>query len=168
MSLFKRNPTNSGSNKGGGDNQNQEDNKMNLSNIAHSTSVSQQGDPVVFEAALNDLYSSFEKKCREDENLQEEMRKPIREKIEKIEKEILGAKNQISVLTDQELNELNKQITACQEAINNVENDPKKYGVDVNVEPSVKTYFNIGLILLTCIGIFLAIFYISASYSAFF
>ncbi len=166
MGLFKKNTNNSDdiSKK----NKSKNDNVKSISDIAYSTSVSQQGDPIVLMAALKNLYSSFEKKCREDENLQEEMRKPIREKIEKIEKEILGLSNKRDVYTDQEIKDLKEQIKECQEAISNVDSQPKKYGVDTEVDPTVKTYFNIGVILLTCIGIFLSIFYISASYSAFF
>ena len=164
MGLFKKKTNNPGDNL----QKSKNDNTRSISEIAYSTSVSQQGDPVVLIAALKDLYSSFEKKCREDENLQEENRKPIREKIEKIEKEILGLQNKRDVYTDQEIKDIKDQIKACQDAISNVDSDPKKYGVDIDVDPTVKTYFNIGVILLSCIGIFLAIFYISASYSAFF
>ncbi len=168
MALFKKN--NSGNEKKNefSNSKTIEEIKITIKEDGHTLGLSQQGDANVFRAALSDLYTNFQKKCREDENYQEESKKPIRDNIVRLEGEKQGIEKQRDVLKNQELSRIESEINNCENAINEVEGNPKKYGISENVDPTVRTYFTIGCIILAAIGVFLAIFYMSASYSAFF
>tara|TARA_B100000767_G_scaffold266529_1_gene284036 strand:+ start:1283 stop:2512 length:1230 start_codon:yes stop_codon:yes gene_type:complete len=142
--------------------------KISFKDQGHRESKEQEGDPIVFNAALNALYSSYEKQCKADKRLQDKKNEPIRAEISNQEGLKAGCSSKNDVLKNQELTKIENDIQQCNEAINTVSSDPKKYGLDEDIPPIVKTEFTIGCIILSAVGIFLSIFYISASYSAFF
>ena len=142
--------------------------KISFEEKGKKDSKAQEGDPIVFNAALDALYSSYEKQCKADKVLQDKKNEPIRAEISIHEGLKSGYSSKNDVLKNQVLTKTENDIQQCNEAINTVSSDPKKYGLDEDIPPIVKTEFTIGCIILSAIGIFLSIFYISASYSAFF
>ena len=123
------------------------------------------GDPVTFGVGLHNLYNSFENLCRKQLNEQQRLKQPYIEEQEK-ERTELKKRETALVIYDEQNNTIDKNINDFKFQIVDVKHSPEKYGIDVDKRP--KAQFYIGLSLLVPITIYLFVFYISASYSAFF
>ena len=123
------------------------------------------GNAVTFGVGLKNLYNSFENLCRKQLNEQDRLKQPYKEQQEKERTELKKRETALSIYEDQK-NEVVKNIESHKFEMMDVKQNPEKYGIDADKRP--KAQFYIGLLLLLPITIYLFVFYISASYSAFF
>ncbi|REG90486.1 ABC transporter permease [Flavobacterium aquicola] len=129
-----------------------------------AASVKATGKPIVLRACLQNLFSSFEDQCRKQSLEQERLKQPYKEEQEKSRTELKKNETAIAIYEqkDQEFNNLTDTI---QQEIVDVKVNPNKY---IDDGKGQKAQFYVGLILILPITLYLLVFYISASYSAFF
>jgi len=123
------------------------------------------GNHVNLKSELQRIFQNFNVKCREDESLQEKLRQPHVEAKERCRTE----KNRFQTLLnikEKDKEEIQGKINNLEERIERIKQDPKREGIPADPKPKVQFY--IGLFLLLPITLYLMVFYISASYSAFF
>ncbi|WP_191861052.1 ABC transporter permease [Hanstruepera ponticola] len=123
------------------------------------------GDPVTFSVGLKNLYNSFENLCRKQLNEQERLKQPYKEEQEREKTELKKRETAFSICEEQK-SKFEKVIEEKKFHIIDIKQNPDKYGIDIDKRP--KAQFYIGLLILIPITIYLFVFYISASYSAFF
>lgn len=133
------------------------------SGFAASTKAS--GKPIVLQACLQNLFSSFEDQCRRQNAEQEKLKQPYKEEQEKLRTELKKLETGLSIFDEKEI-DVNNKIESVRHDIVDVKNAPEKYGVEADKRPRAQFY--IGLVVLLPITLYLLVFYISASYSAFF
>ncbi len=123
------------------------------------------GNPITFGTGLHELYNSFENLCRKQLNEQQRLKQPYKQEQEKQRTELKKRETALHIYEEQK-SDIEKKVDTLKFEISDVKINPDKYGVDVDKSP--KAQFYIGLALLLPITIYLFVFYISASYSAFF
>ncbi|MCX2681761.1 ABC transporter permease [Galbibacter sp. EGI 63066] len=123
------------------------------------------GKPIVLKACLQNLFNSFEDQCRKQELEQKKLKQPYMEEQEKLRTELKKCETGIGIYEKKEADVL-EEIETTKNDMVEVKNNPEKYGLDVDKQP--KAQFYIGLALLLPITLYLLVFYVSASYSAFF
>ncbi|MCL6218195.1 ABC transporter permease [Zunongwangia pacifica] len=133
------------------------------SGFAASTKAS--GKPIVLQACLQNLFASFEDQCRRQELEQEKLKQPYKEEQERLRTELRKLETGLSIFEEKELQN-NQHIEKLHKDMIDVKHDPEKYGVEADKRP--KAQFYIGLLVLLPITLYLLVFYVSASYSAFF
>lgn len=131
----------------------------------YKSAIEATGSSVVFETCLEDVYEKFLGRCRDDENEQQRLNAPLIAEKEK-QRSILNARETLMAIKEDNLDQINQKILKIENDIANVRNEPEKYGIDATKKP--KAQFFIGIIILLPITLYLLVFYISASYSAFF
>lgn len=144
---------------------NEDETRQTYREAGFSDSKGAKGNVINFRQELERIYQRFLKQCREDESLQEELRKPHQTALEKYQSE----KNNLATLLkikNKDEEDIDGEIKTLRSKIDRIKQNPKSEGVDADRKPKVQFY--IGLILLVPITIYLLVFYISASYSAFF
>jgi hypothetical protein len=131
----------------------------------YGAALKAMGAPLNFRACLENVYTSFEQQCRDQEIQQKKLKQPyIDEKIRK-QSELKNTEAAISIFEEKKQQTI-KKINTIKHEVEDVNHNPQKYGVDSTKRP--KAQFYIGLFLLVPITLYLFVFYISASYSAFF
>lgn len=130
-----------------------------------AASIKASGKPIILKACLQNLYMSFEDQCRKQKLEQEKLKQPYREEQEKNRTELKKSEAAIGIYEKKE-QELNDTIDQIKNEIIEVKRNPDKYGIEDG--KGLKAQFYIGLFLLLPITLYLLVFYISASYSAFF
>jgi len=133
------------------------------SGFAASTKTS--GKPIVLQACLQNLFASFEDQCRRQELEQEKLKQPYKEEQERLRTELRKLETGLSIFEEKDLQN-NQHIEKLHKDMIDVKHDPEKYGVEADKRP--KAQFYIGLLVLLPITLYLLVFYVSASYSAFF
>ncbi|GGB73272.1 hypothetical protein GCM10007424_11460 [Flavobacterium suaedae] len=131
----------------------------------YSASKEAKGEPVTFGVCLRNLYFAFEDLCRKQLNEQKMLKQPYKEEQEKQRTELKKRETAL-VIYEEQKDEVSKNIEEFKFEIINVKQNPEKYDIDISKRP--KAQFYIGLLILLPITIYLFVFYISASYSAFF
>ncbi len=131
----------------------------------YGASTKASGDPVTFGVGLHNLYNSFENLCRKQLNEQKILKQPYGETQEKERTELKKRETALTIYGDQN-KVVEKNINDFKFQMIDVKQNPDNYGIDADKRP--KAQFYIGLFLLIPITIYLFVFYISASYSAFF
>jgi hypothetical protein len=129
-----------------------------------AASVRATGRPIVLRACLQNLFSSFEDQCRKQILEQERLKQPYKEEQEKNKTELRKSETAIAIYEQKE-SEFNSIIDNIQQEIVDVKVNPKKY---IDDGKGQKAQFYVGLTLILPITLYLLVFYISASYSAFF
>lgn len=129
-----------------------------------AASVKATGKPIVLRACLQNLFSSFEDQCRKQILEQERLKQPYKEEQEKNKTELRKSETAIAIYEQKE-SEFNSVIDNIQQEIVDVKVNPQKY---IDDGKGQKAQFYVGLILILPITLYLLVFYISASYSAFF
>lgn len=129
-----------------------------------AASVKATGKPIVLRACLQNLFSSFEDQCRKQILEQERLKQPYKEEQEKSRTELKKSETAIAIYEQKE-QEFNSIIDNIQQEMVDVKVNPKKY---IDDGKGQKAQFYVGLILILPITLYLLVFYISASYSAFF
>lgn len=130
-----------------------------------AASVKATGKPIVLKACLQNLYMSFEDQCRKQKMEQDKLKQPYREEQEKNRTELKKSEAAIGIYEKKE-QDINDNIDQIKNEIIEVKRNPDKYGIEEG--KGLKAQFYIGLILLLPITLYVLVFYISASYSAFF
>ncbi|MBP1221646.1 ABC transporter permease [Flavobacterium sp. 1355] len=130
-----------------------------------AASVKATGKPIVLKACLQNLYMSFEDQCRKQKLEQDKLKQPYREEQEKNRTELKKSEAAIGIFEKKE-QDINDEIDQIKSEIVEVKRNPDKYGIEDG--KGLKAQFYIGLFLLLPITLYLLVFYISASYSAFF
>ncbi|RTY79159.1 ABC transporter permease [Flavobacterium sp. LS1P28] len=130
-----------------------------------AASIKATGKPIVLKACLQNLYMSFEDQCRKQKLEQDRLKQPYREEQEKNRTELKKCEAAIGIYEKKE-QDLNEDINQIKSEIVEVKRNPDKFGIEDG--KGLKAHFYIGLILLLPITLYLLVFYISASYSAFF
>lgn len=131
----------------------------------YGASKKANGNPTTFGVALNNLYNSFEELCRKQLNEQRRLKQPYIEDQERQRTELKKKETALSIYEETNKN-IELEIEKHKFEIVDIKQNPEKYGIDANKRPQAQFY--IGLFLLLPITIYLFVFYISASYSAFF
>lgn len=131
----------------------------------YGDSVDFNGNPEGLHAGLNDKYQKFKQECIENEEKQKALQQSDLDQKSKIEQEV-KKKDIFIELREEEISRLQQKIEETKDSLSGVRNDPEKYGVDADKRP--KAQFYLGLIVMIPITLYLCVFYISASYSAFF
>ncbi|MCP2027787.1 succinate dehydrogenase hydrophobic anchor subunit [Flavobacterium sp. HSC-32F16] len=130
-----------------------------------AASVKATGKPIVLKACLQNLYMSFEDQCRKQKMEQDRLKQPYREEQEKNRTELKKSEAAIGIYEKKE-QDINDNVDQIKNEIIEVKRNPDKYGIEEG--KGLKAQFYIGLILLLPITLYVLVFYISASYSAFF
>jgi hypothetical protein len=130
-----------------------------------AASIKATGKPIVLKACLQNLYMSFEDQCRKQKLEQDRLKQPYREEQEKKRTELKKSDAAIGIYEKKE-QDLNDDINQIKSEISDVKRNPEKFGIEDG--KGLKAHFYIGLFLLLPITLYLLVFYISASYSAFF
>ncbi|MCV9930433.1 ABC transporter permease [Flavobacterium sp. LS1R49] len=130
-----------------------------------AASIKATGKPIVLQACLQNLYMSFEDQCRKQKLEQDRLKQPYKEEQEKNRTELKKCETAIGIYEKKE-QDINDNIDLIKNEIIEVKRNPDKYGIEDG--KGLKAQFYIGLFLLLPITLYVLVFYISASYSAFF
>ncbi|MCA1918530.1 MAG: ABC transporter permease [Flavobacterium piscis] len=130
-----------------------------------AASIKATGKPIVLKACLQNLYMSFEDQCRKQKLEQDRLKQPYKEEQEKNRTELKKSEAAIGIYEKKE-QDVNNEIDQIKTEIIEVKRNPDKYGIEDG--KGLKAQFYIGLFLLLPITLYVLVFYISASYSAFF
>lgn len=130
-----------------------------------AASVKATGKPIVLKACLQNLYMSFEDQCRKQKLEQDRLKQPYKEEQEKNRTELKKSEAAIGIYEKKE-QDITDEIDQIKNEIIEVKRNPDKYGIEDG--KGLKAQFYIGLFLLLPITLYVLVFYISASYSAFF
>ncbi|WP_394773457.1 ABC transporter permease [Flavobacterium sp.] len=130
-----------------------------------AASIKATGKPIVLKACLQNLYMSFEDQCRKQKAEQDRLKQPYKEEQEKNRTELKKSEAAIGIFEKKE-QDVNTTIDQIKNEIIEVKRNPDKYGIEDG--KGLKAQFYIGLFLLLPITLYVLVFYISASYSAFF
>lgn len=131
----------------------------------YNDSLDVSGDASVLETCLDDIFQKYKDRCSKDNIEQQKLKEPEKQALQKKNTE-LNKLEAIKEIKENEIAELDKKNKNIDADIAQVKIDPDKYGIDANSKP--KAQFYIGLLVLIPITIYLIVFYMSASYSAFF
>ncbi len=129
-----------------------------------AASVRATGKPIVLKACFQNLFRSFQDQCRKQVLEQERLKQPYKEEQERCKTEIKKNETAIGIFETKE-KELNESIDKLKYEIVDVRVNPQKH---IDDGKGGTAQFFIGLGLLLPITLYLLVFYISASYSAFF
>ncbi|MFB9108258.1 ABC transporter permease [Flavobacterium gyeonganense] len=130
-----------------------------------AASIKATGKPIVLKACLQNLYMSFEDQCRKQKLEQDRLKQPYREEQEKNRTELKKCEAAIGIYEKKE-QDINESADLIKNEIIEVKRNPDKFGIEDG--KGLKAQFYIGLFLLLPITLYVLVFYISASYSAFF
>ncbi|MCI9847000.1 ABC transporter permease [Flavobacterium pectinovorum] len=130
-----------------------------------AASIKATGKPIVLKACLQNLYMSFEDQCRKQKLEQDRLKQPYREEQEKNRTELKKCETAIGIYEKKE-QDINESASLIKNEIIEVKRNPDKFGIEDG--KGLKAQFYIGLFLLLPITLYVLVFYISASYSAFF
>lgn len=139
--------------------------KITYYQSGYGDSKNAMGSHEVLESSLHNLYEGYKEECRKHNEEQDELKKPVREKVNDLNNKIKGKSTLVDIKGD-EVKILDEKINDLKDTRSQVDADPEKYGVDADKRP--KAQFYIGLLVLLPITLYLIVFYVSASYSAFF
>tara|TARA_R110000765_G_scaffold295818_3_gene390975 strand:- start:6648 stop:7910 length:1263 start_codon:yes stop_codon:yes gene_type:complete len=139
--------------------------KLSFFESGYGSSKQASGNHIIFKACLQDVYMDYKGKCREDEKLQKELKEPYVQERGKYEIELKKRKT-VKGIIEEGIANLEEKIRTFKNEIADVKHNPEKYVEDADKKP--KAQFYIGLFVLIPITFYLLVFYISASYSAFF
>ena len=145
-----------------------DEDKESIRDFALQQCLKQSGKSTLLKKELENEYSKFENKVKTDKNFQEEHKQQTEEQITKVIGDRESIIKQNTELKGKVIHDLHNEIKKCEEDIREASSNPKKYNITSDPDPSTKTLFYIGCIILAAVGVFLTIFYISATYSAFY
>lgn len=139
--------------------------KLSFFESGYGSSKQAEGNHRIFKACLEDVYMDYKGKCRENEKLQNELKAPYINEKGKYETELKKRKTALGLL-EESISNIEKKIISYKNDMVDVKRNPEKYGLEVDKKP--KAQFYLGLAVLIPITFYLLVFYMSASFSAFF
>ena len=131
----------------------------------YKDSLGANGDPVNLEINLENRYEQFKEECRRNKQEQENLKKPFVEKHQQLIS-TKRTREALKSVKEEDLEKTEKRIEKIKDDIIAAKNDPGAFGIDATKKP--KAQFVIGIIILLPITLYLLVFYLSASFSAFF
>ena len=134
-------------------------------NEGFETSKSCQGREHTLRISLEAIYQKFENDSKIDLANQEKLKQPYITELKGKATALLNKKEEKELLEDEIIGYEN-QIEKLQQDSINIRRNPSDYGLDVDKKSTAK--FWIGLLFLLPLSVYILIFYISTSYSAFF
>lgn len=145
----------------------QDEQKVRISyyQSGYGAALKATGNSLNFKACLDNVYTSFEQQCREQEIHQKRLKQPYIDEKQRKQSELKNTEAAISIF-EEKREHINEQINSAKHDIEDVKHYPEKYGLTSTKKPQAQFY--IGFLLLIPITIYLFVFYISATYSAFF
>ncbi len=146
------------------DNDDKEQIRITYYQSGFAASIKATGKPIVFRACLQNLFNSFEDQCRRQVQEQEKLKQPYREDQEKCRIELKKFETGLSIYEQKE-EEYDTETESLKQNIVDVKSNPEKFIEGIK---GLTAQFYIGAILLLPITLYLLVFYVSASYSAFF
>jgi|TARA_R110000744_G_scaffold295735_1_gene405757 hypothetical protein len=142
-----------------------EDQKVTYHEDGRSTSRLCQGRSENLQASLSAIYHKFENNCKKEEEEQVKLKQPYVTEL-KGKRTLMLTKGEELQIEKKKLEEKETKVEKLRSDIVNVRRSPQDYGIPVERKSSSK--FWIGTILLTFLSVYIFIFYISTSFSAFF
>ena len=139
--------------------------KLTFFESGYGSSKQAEGNHRVFRTCLEEVYMDYKGKCRENDQLQKELKAPYLDEKGRQETELKKRKTALSLL-EENISSIEEKIRYLKSDMVEVKRKPEVYGLEVDKRP--KAQFYIGLFVLLPITLYLLVFYISASYSAFF
>jgi hypothetical protein len=139
--------------------------KLTFFESGYGSSKQAEGNHMIFRACLEDVYMDYKGKCRENEKLQKSLKEPYVNERGKHETE-LKKRQTAKDLIEESIITIEEKVKSCESDIAEVKHNPEKFVEDVDKKP--KAQFYIGLVVLIPITFYLLVFYMSASFSAFF
>ncbi|MCW5516924.1 ABC transporter permease [Muriicola sp. Z0-33] len=130
-----------------------------------NTSKTCQGRPENLAASMEAIYNRYENKCREQELEQNKLKHPYITELKGKQTFIITRKEELE-RQQERLAATETQIENLRSDIIGVRRDPGAYGISADRRSTSK--FWIGLLLLAFLTVYILIFYISTSFSAFF
>lgn len=127
--------------------------------------IDASGSPHILKNCLVEVFERFKEDSRLTYAEQERLKKPIIEEQQR-QKSELEKRSILKEIKEKYLDDLLLKIKNIDQNISEVPDNPGKFGIDADKKP--KAQFYIGLLILIPITLYLLVFYISASYSAFF
>jgi hypothetical protein len=113
---------------------------------------------------LQKIYYNFKDRIKDDNEKQEELKKPARIKLEEHKGNIERWENKIQRIKEEDIPRLKNKIELLKGGIAHIRKNPQEIIGDQTGKPS----FYIGATILAFLTVYLFVFYSSASYSAFF
>jgi len=113
---------------------------------------------------LQKVYFDFKERIKDDFDKQEELKKPVRVKLEEYKGDIERWSNKVKKIREEDLPRLRQKIETLKEEKAHIRKNPQEIIGDQAGKPS----FYIGSVILIFLTVYLFVFYSSASYSAFF
>ncbi len=138
--------------------------KVNYEKRGYHQAFLQEGSLPGFRIYLQKIYSDFKEKVTDDQEEQEELKKPARIALEEHKGDILRWENKIKKLREEDIPAIKKRMEALKEDKAHIRRNPQ----EVIGDPANRPSFYIGAIILSFLTVYLFVFYSSASYSAFF
>ena len=120
-------------------------------------------NPISLEVDLNKLLQLYKKRMQQDDQTQEEMKRPIRKKIEGLKIDIQNIDSNIAGIKSEKIPAIEKKKESLKTEIGEVRRDPGFYKEKPNWAALIIT-----IVVLVLLTLYLWVFYTSASYSAFF
>lgn len=145
--------------------QNPDDIRKTFFNDGKSKCKSVAGSPQILKSCLEENHAKFKEESRKDSLRQQELKASRLQAVDR-QKTELKKHDTTKTINEDEKGILDKKISIINNAISQVRSTPEEFGLEVNKKP--RAGFWIGLILLVPMTLYLFVFYVSASYSAFF
>tara|TARA_R110002049_G_scaffold993_11_gene7248 strand:+ start:28805 stop:30067 length:1263 start_codon:yes stop_codon:yes gene_type:complete len=139
--------------------------KLSFFESGYGSSKQSQGSYLVLKACLQDVYMDYKGKCRVDDEFPKQLKTPYLDEKGKQETELKKRKTALGLL-EESISAVEQKIIGFKNDMVEVKRNPEKYGLDVDKKP--KAQFYLGLAVLIPITFYLLVFYMSASFSAFF
>lgn len=147
------------------DNGESRERKLTYFESGYGEAKNANGNATIFSSCLEAVFQDFKERCRQNDEEQIRLTAPYRAEGESLKTQI-AQRQTAREIKSKHLEENEGEIQKIERDISNVRTDPHKYGVDADKKPQAQFY--IGLLVLLPITIYLLVFYMSASYSAFF
>lgn len=113
---------------------------------------------------LAKIYYEYKERIKDDDKRQEELKRPIRIKLEEHRGDIARWENKVKQVREEKIPSLYQKIEYMREEKAHIRKNPQ----EITGDPTSKPSFYIGCFILFFLTVYLFIFYSSASYSTFF
>lgn len=123
------------------------------------------GNPLNLEISLETIYQVFENKCKQDALSQQQLKQPYLAEQKGKKTTLLNKDDELERL-EKNVDNINLEIDKLNQDCRKVKTNPQDYLLDVDKKASAK--FWIGISFLIPLAVYVFVFYVSTSFSAFF
>lgn len=138
--------------------------KMSYRDYGFQKAGSHHGTIEGLATCLHRLYEDYKREIKNDIAKQEELKKPIRLKIEQLKGDIDRLEKKIEKIKSDTMPKIQHRIESLREEKSHIRKNPQ----EITGDDAGKASYYIGGIILVFLTVYLFVFYSSASYSAFF